>query len=269
MTTKMSIKEKLKYYLKELIYKRKIILTIFMIFTLFCIVSTIVLLVNSRYQNALYAILTLLIVLALIFVEIALQIRVPVILLVLLLLIPMGALLGNSFNLYTILPWFDDLLHTISGFIFACIGFSLAQIFIGEVNTIKKFIGCLIMGFVFSLAIGLIWEMIEYAGTVFLKIDMQDDSIVNEINSFLLAGNHYEMVKINDITKTIIYYQNGEIFTIDGYLDIGLKDTLFDMFVCLIGAILYLILLITGYRKSKKIFKLFCPEIIVKEDNIC
>lgn len=265
MSNITSIKYNLKKYINELLKNRKAVLITLVLYTIFCIVSAIVLLATSHHQNALYCILSLLIAIVALFVEYSLKLRIPFVLFVSFLLVPTGALLGNSFDCYTLYPWLDDLLHAISGFLFACFGFSLAQIFIGEVDTTKQFVGGLLIGFVFSLAAGLIWEMFEYAGSVFLGIDMQADSIVNEINSFLLSGSHYETVEINGITQTIIYYENGQNIIIDGYLDLGLNDTLFDMFVCVVGAITYLILLTIGYIKNKKIFKIFCPEILKKE----
>lgn len=259
----MSFKQIMNKYFNELIYKRKLNLSVLILYTCFCLTATIILVVTHYYQNALYAVLTLLILVLLIMIEIFLKIRIPIVILILILIIPVGALLGNSFNLYTEIPWLDDFLHTISGFVFACIGFGICEMFFGKINNVKQFVGYLIIGFVFSLAIGLIWEMFEFAGTMIFNIDMQEDTIINNIYSFLLSGNHYEMIKINDITKTIIYYQNGQIFEINGYLDIGLYDTLTDMLVCLIGSVIYLVVMIIGYNKNN--YKILYPKIVDKE----
>ena len=70
---------------------------------------------------------------------------------------------------------------------------------------------------------------------------MQKDRIVQRISSVKLNENgENSPVKINNIEKTEIYSKDGTITTIEnGYLDIGIIDTMKDLFVNFIGAIVY------------------------------
>ena len=102
--------------------------------------------------------------------------------------------------------------------------------------------------------------MFEYVGTTFLGMDMQEDTIIYNIRSFLLAGSHNDIVEINGITQTIIYYGDGQQYVIDGYLDIGLYDTLNDMLVCLIGALALPVLIVIGSLFGKKPEKFIVPQ---------
>ena len=70
-------------------------------------------------------------------------------------------------------------------------------------------------------------------------------------------------VTIKDIQKTILYDKDGnKLATIDGgYLDIGIQDTMEDLFVNLIGAVTFSIL---GYcyilnKKKYKFIRKFIP----------
>ena len=260
------IKQKLKDYFKELFKSRKLNVVLLSLFELFCIGAFIYLVCTGSYRNSIAAVLLLLVPVAILLVEWLFKIRIPFIFLLVFMIIPIGGLLGSSFEFYSNYPWFDDFLHALSGLIFACFGFTFTEYFIGKIDTKKKFVGCLIGGFMFSLAAGLIWEMIEYAGLSLLKIDMQEDSIIYEIRSFFLAGTHLESVDITDISETIINYGDGQSYVINGYLDIGLNDTLFDMFVCFLGALLYIIIFVVIYCINRKAIKFVAPYI--KEETV-
>ena len=249
------------FYLKNTFKDKKIITLSLLFYFIFCFISMINLFSNSYIVNGLFALLVCFVPLVIFLIEWLFKISIPPTLLIIFLFIPFGSLLGNSYEFYNIFPWFDDLLHTISGFIFACFGFTLTEIFVGKPDNKKKFVGCLLGGCVFSLAIVLIWELIEYAGTSVVGAVMQEDSIVNNIRSFFHSGSHKEAIEINDITQTIINYNNGNQYIIEGYLDIGLTDTLNDMLVCFLGALVYLIVLILGHFKFKNISQVICPKI--------
>ena len=96
----------------------------------------------------------------------------------------------------------------------------------------------------FSLAVAVLWEMFEYAAYAFAGIDMQEDMIVDGFSSYLLSGSHNQTVTIDGITQTIIHYGDGQTYVIEGYLDIGMYDTLNDMLVCTIGCFLFALLLL-------------------------
>ena len=69
---------------------------------------------------------------------------------------------------------------------------------------------------------------------------MQRDTIVTTISSTLLNTDGLNVaVQIKDITDTTV---NGQSLGINGYLDIGLIDTIKDMFVNFIGALTFSII---------------------------
>ena len=70
---------------------------------------------------------------------------------------------------------------------------------------------------------------------------MQEDMLINGFNSFLLTGTHNKSFLVDGIVKTVIYYGDGQQIVLDGYLDIGLYDTLNDMVVCILGIILFVV----------------------------
>ena len=168
--------------------------------------------------------------------------------------IAVGSILGTPFDMYTALPHFDTLLHGLSGFVFALLGFAVAERFFGRAERGKKLVGAVIFGLCFSLAVAVFWEIHEYLCTVFLDMEMMDDSYVFDIKSFVLGGSRAEPVVIDGITKTVIYYGDGETFVMNGYLDLGLIDTLADMIICTIGALVFGIFgVITGIK---------CPTVL-------
>ena len=81
-----------------------------------------------------------------------------------------------------------------------------------------------------------LWEITEFSIDMVLDKDMQKDTIINEVNSILLSndGNSIIKVKVNSMSF-------GDV-VIDGYLDIGLYDTIEDMICAMFGSIIYLVL---------------------------
>lgn len=254
-------RDKFYLYLKNTIKNRKSDAILMGLYLLFTLSSVVYLLVSGLIFNSFYTLILSIIPFAIIFVEWLLKIRIPSILILCFLIVSGGAILGTSYEFYNKFLWFDDFLHTLSGFMFACFGFTIAQLFIGDISTKKNFIGCLFMGFIFSLAVGLVWELFEYGCAALVGPDMQEDTLISSFNSYFLSGTHKEAIEIDNITHTLIFYGNNQQLLLDGYLDIGLYDTLNDMLVCFLGAIAYLILFPISRWKCKSIYKLLCPRI--------
>ncbi len=154
-------------------------------------------------------------------------------------------ILGEINNFYGIIPFWDTLLHTLNGFICAGIGFSLVDLL--NQNSKKMKLSPLyvsIVAFCFSMTIGILWEFYEFTADVVVRTDMQKDRIVQSISSVELHPDKKNIpIKVNDIKKTQIYTKDGSIVTIEnGYLDIGIIDTMKDLFVNFIGAIVFSII---------------------------
>lgn len=147
-------------------------------------------------------------------------------------------ILGEIENFYGVIPMWDNILHTINGFLAASVGFSLVNLLNKKVKHFKLSpVFVALVAFCFSMTIGVMWEFFEYSVDKFTVSDMQKDEIVRTIKTGLIDEKSKTEV-IKNIDKTILYDENGnEIAVINGgYLDIGLNDTMEDLFVNLIGA---------------------------------
>ena len=178
-------------------------------------------------------------------------------------------ILGEIQNFYGIFKHWDTMLHTLNGFLCAAIGLSLIDLL--NTNSKKMNLSPLyvaLASFCFSMTIGVCWEFGEYAVDKIMLLDSQKDEIITTISSVNLnPENKNKTVVIRNIDKTVLYDKNGEeLATIEGgYLDIGLNDTMEDLFVNFIGATTYSIL---GYFyiKNRNKYKLASKFIITKEE---
>ncbi len=167
-----------------------------------------------------------------------------------------GLIIGPSYNFYILVPVFDDVLHTMSGLIFAVIGYAISSRILSE-KTDDPFWINVLFAFCFSLAIAVLWEMFEWIGTTVFHLDMQEDKIITEFHSYLLAGTHAYVVDVDNIVKTVIYYGEGQVLEINGYLDLGLFDTLNDMLCCIIGALIFFAIFVLNRIIDKDLDKAF------------
>lgn len=155
-------------------------------------------------------------------------------------------ILGEIQNFYGIFPHWDTMLHTLNGFLCAAIGFSLIDILNRSENVHISLspIFVALVAFCFSMTIGVLWEFGEFSMDRYFKLDMQKDRIITEISSVKInKEKENDPVKINNIDKTVIYNNETEKIIIEnGYLDIGIIDTMKDLFVNFIGAIVFSII---------------------------
>ena len=175
------------------------------------------------------------------------KIKVPNLLeIIIYLFIYSAEILGEIHNFYGHIPAWDTILHTLNGFLCAGIGFSLVDLLNENSKKIKLSpIYVAIVAFCFSMTVGVCWEFFEYSADKIVKTDMQTDVLVQEISTVYLDPNkENKTVLLKDIGKTIIYDKNNnEIAVIDnGYLDIGINDTMKDLLVNFVGAVVYSIL---------------------------
>ncbi len=198
-------------------------------------------LLRGAVSRAAISLLFLLILLLLHPLAHLLKLSIPPACLFLLLFLCLGALLGSCFNFYFRFPLWDILLHALAGWAFAAVGYAICTLLFPKSRNSRIF-PYLFFGVIFSLAIGLLWELFEAGATALLPVDMQEDSIVFSIKSFFLSGTHDYAISLPSITETVIHYGDGQALRIAGYLDLGLADTLSDMAICLLGNALFLLL---------------------------
>ena len=246
----MMKKRKKRNLKKEIINeakKHKKAFIVYVVLRTFILITLILQLIRGNYENAFFCILTLILFLIPGFVEKKFNVEMPETLeTVIFVFIFAAEILGEAQNFFNIFSHWDTILHTINGFLCAAIGFSLIDI----LNRTEKFhldlspFFVAFVGFCFSMTIGVLWEFLEYGSDVYLHSDMQKDTIVENISSVALNESGENVaVHVDDITETQITTQDGTTYVInDGYLDIGLIDTMGDLAVNFIGALIYCVI---------------------------
>lgn len=222
---------------------------------------------NRNFENVFLCILTLILFAMPSLLERKLDIDLPNTLeIIILLFIYAAEILGEIGAYYVTFPYWDTVLHTLNGFLCAAIGFSLLDI-LNRHNRARFHLAPLylaIVAFCFSMTVGVIWEFFECTMDQFFFFDMQKDSIVHTIGTILLdptGGN--QPIVLRNITDLIVVQADGTqtALGLGGYLDIGLLDTMEDLFVNFIGALIFSII---GYfyvlsRGTGKFVKRFIP----------
>ena len=141
------------------------------------------------------------------FVQVTFKIELPTTLEIIVLLFIFGAeILGEIAEFYLVFPFWDTVLHTLNGFLAAAIGFSLVDLLNRSERTVFHLspLFTAIVAFCFSMTIGVVWEFFEFG--------------------------------MDQIQEVMV---NGQALGLGGYLDIGLVDTMEDLFVNFIGAAVF------------------------------
>ena len=201
---------------------------------------------NRNFENVFLCLLTLILFVLPTVFERQLMIDLPDTLEVIILLFIFSAeILGEIQAFYTTFQGWDTILHTLNGFLCAAIGFSLVDM----LNREERFSLTLspafmaVVAFCFSMTIGVLWEFFECFMDLIFHTDMQKDFIIQNVYSCELDPAHDQtVIAVNDIVKTQIQTASGEVVTVDGgFLDIGILDSMKDLFVNFIGAIVFCI----------------------------
>lgn len=169
-----------------------------------------------------------------------------------------GSFLGCGYNLYTVFPASDKILHGVSGALFASLGCALAGSLLGAEGE-KRFYFRLVFGVMFTLSVALLWELFERLSDGLLPVDMQEDTLIRNFSSYFLSGTHERIEQIEDITQTVIYYGDGKSIVLDGYLDVGLSDTIGDMAACLLGGAVWFFALVVDRKRSGRLYRALVP----------
>ncbi len=246
----------------------------FAIYVLMGAITVSVIVLSAIYRNfesTFTASLTLILFLLPTFVEDSFHIRLPTTLEIIAVIFMFSAnILGEIGEFYTRFPMWDNILHYTSGFMFAAFGFTLVDIF----NRHRKLDFHLspfflaLVALCFSVSVGVVWEFFEYGMDVLFLTDMQKDFSVTSISSAYLNPDGQAPVEILDIAGTVITTADGRVFSMDGYLDIGLNDTMKDLFVDFAGAFLFSVFGFFYARHTTKgrIVRQFIPQVYDEPD---
>ena len=236
-------------------YKNKTTLTVYLVLRALIIFILVRAVLRREYQSVFLCALSLVLLIMPSIISRRLKIVLPDTLeIVILLFIFAAEILGELNSFYVRVPHWDTMLHTINGFLCAAIGFALVDM----MNRNDRFTFQLsplylaIVSFCFSMTVGVLWEFFEFSGDYFLGMDMQKDTIVNAIHSVNLDPTLTNtVVHIRDIADVIVVHSDGtqQALGLGGYLDIGIIDTMKDLFVNFIGAVVFSFI---GYFYVKK-----------------
>ncbi len=197
----------------------------------------------GNYESAAICILSLVLFLIPTFMERKLHVEIPATFqIIIYLFIYAAEILGEINRFYTIIPGWDTMLHTMNGFLCAAIGFSLLDVFNRsdeEINLSPFYLS--MVAFCFSMTVGVVWEFIEFLFDTFFYLDMQKDFVVKTIASVTLDPTNSQVpFKISGITDTVINTASGQSYVVEGgYLDIGIIDTMKDLLVNFVGAMVF------------------------------
>lgn len=235
---KLTFREKWEYFLEDA-KESKVKTFVYISLRLLVIIILIAEIFSQNYNNILLCILTLVLFMVPSFFNKRLNIVLPNTLeIIVLLFIFASGILGEINEYYLIFDGWDDMLHVINGFVSAAIGFSLVDILNQneEVAFSLSPIFVALVAFCFSMTVGVLWEFIEFGADYFLSMDMQKDTILPVISSIIFNPTGKNLAVVLPIESMVV---NGVHWNYGGYIDIGLYDTMTDLFVNFIGAVTF------------------------------
>ena len=245
-------KEKLK---KVQPYSNKTTLTVYLVLRALIILIMVRAVLRGNYESVFLCALSLVLLILPSILQKRLYITLPSTLEVVILLFIFAAeILGELASFYVRVPNWDTMLHTVNGFLCAAVGFALVDM----INRNERFslklspVYLAIVAFCFSMTVGVLWEFFEFAADRFLGLDMQKDTVLSAIGSVALDPTmSNKVVRVKDIADVIIVHSDGSQQTLGlgGYLDVGLFDTMKDLFVNFIGAVVFSVI---GYFYVKQ-----------------
>lgn len=145
----------------------------------------------------------------------------------------LGIGFGETLDCYYLFPWWDDVMHFLSGIWVSFLAYSFLYAWMGEDHLSKAHAYLSLGSFAISLAVALLWEVYEFSFDSLFGTDMQktipETLFFNGGNSFApLLGND------NDIAA---FFRSPE-----GYR-YALMDTMSDLLECLGGSLLFQMML--------------------------
>lgn len=251
--------------------EHKVTFTVYIILRMLVIAAIVISVLRGNYENVFVCVLTLVLLLIPQIIERSFKVNLPDVLEVIILLFVFAAeILGELQCYYIKYPYWDTMLHTINGFICAAAGFALVDV-LNRNEKIKLSLSPIymaIVAFCFSMTVGVLWEFFEFGCDRLLLTDMQKDTVVQTISSTMLdpTGSNKAVI-ISDINETAV---NGEVLGVAGYLDVGLYDTMKDLFVNFIGAVVFSVIgfiYVRNRGKKKSIAALFIPTLKEGDDG--
>ena len=254
--------------------KKRTVATVYILLRISVLIVMVAQFFNGNFENVFLCMLTLVLFLLPTILEHSLQVELPNTLeIIILLFIYAAEILGEIRSFYTTFQGWDTMLHTLNGFLCAAIGISLVDM----LNRNKRFSLSLspmfmaVVAFCFSMTVGVLWEFFEFGMDYFFLMDMQKDTVVQHISTVMLdpAGGT-AAIAVLGISDVILVTEQGQVaLGLGGYLDIGLLDTMKDLIVNFIGAVIFSVI---GYyyvknRGAGRFASRFIPQVLPQEQT--
>ena len=256
--------------LKATIRQQPAVFAVYVVLRLIVVAELVLSILRGEYESAFICLLVLILFILPFFIQQNFGIQLPTTLEIIILLFIFAAeILGELEGYFITYPNWDTMLHTTTGFLCAATGFALIDIL--NRNSRIKFhlspIYVALVAFCFSMTVGVLWEFFEFGMDRLFHLDMQKDTVVQSITSVMLdPTNSNTPITIDGIHSVAV---NGNDLGFDGYLDIGLYDTMEDLFVNFIGAVTFSVI---GYfyikhRGKGKLARAFIPTLSEQEEQ--
>lgn len=233
-------------FLEHKIHAKPGVFAVYILLRVLVVIEIVRAFIMGQYENVVICLLVLALFLLPSFLEHGFRVEVPSLLEIIILLFAFSAeILGEIGSFYTLIPFWDTMLHTLWGFLCGAIGFAVVDV-IDRTKSTHVTLTPAFMAFVsvtFSMTISVFWEIFEYLMDNIVGFDMQKDSLVSSFGTVWLDPTQTNtVIRVDDIASTTITLSSGETIVIDGgYLDIGIHDTMDDLIVNLVGSIVFAI----------------------------
>lgn len=256
-------------------YQNKTTLTVYVVLRALIIFVMVRALLRREYQSMALCGLSLFLMILPSIVSRRLKVVLPSTLEIIILLFIFAAeILGEINSFYMRVPHWDTMLHTINGFLCAAIGFCLVDM----MNREEKFsfklspLYLAIVSFCFSMTVGVIWEFFEFGADQLMGLDMQKDAVIHAIDSVMLDPTRSNtVIHIRDIVDTIVVHSDGtqEALNLGGYLDVGIIDTMKDLLVNFVGALVFSFIgfFYVKHKGKGKVANRFIPQVDYSQES--
>ena len=192
------------------------------------------------------------------FVENRMNIEIPSILeIIIFVFVFLAEILGELESFFLKVTFWDTMLHTTAGFLLAAVGFSLVDL-LNRSEKIKVQLSpgyLALVAFCFSMTMGVLWEFFEFGADRLLLLDMQKDTVLSQISTVDLDPTLSNTpVVISGIEDVVLQLSDGSTYALGlgGYLDIGIYDTMADLFVNFVGAVVFSVIAFFETRSEKR-----------------
>lgn len=208
---------------------------------IFTVITIITLITGSEPDRMALAFGTLLLVLLPLLLEKLFHCRICLPVYIFALAYAIGPMLGHCWMLYYTVPVWDKLLHISGGVMFAILGAYFFDLLAKnkELPVVRTF-----FALCFSMAVAVLWEFCEFGADTFFGMDMQDDTVIHSLTSYLLGESLGVTGSIENIQTVTV---NG--MELPGYIDIGLIDSMLDMLLESLGALVTCLLILLDKGK--------------------